>query len=115
MILVDALEQQLAASSSSADKSLGQWFLRKGHARWVPGQPPVFRLQPLGPNEFRVLPELLPDSLPCRTEVSEAEWEDFQKALPVAQACPNEALHHRRTRHRPLTAQAWVRRRLRTF
>jgi hypothetical protein len=40
------------------DKSLGQWFLRKGYAPWVTGNPPVFRLKPLGHNEFRVLPEM---------------------------------------------------------
>ena len=40
------------------DKSLGQWFLRKGYAPWVTGNPPVFRLKPLGHNKFRVLPEM---------------------------------------------------------
>jgi hypothetical protein len=61
------------------NKSLGQWFLRKGYARWVPGEPPVFRLEPLGENRFRVVPFELPDTLPCRTEVSEEEWTKFQK------------------------------------
>lgn len=61
------------------DKSLGQWFLRKGYARWVPGAPPVFRLEPMAANEFRVVPVELPETLPCRTEVSEEEWNEFQK------------------------------------
>ena len=61
------------------DKSLGQWFLRKGYARWVPGKPPVFHLEPMGRNEFRVIPEELPASLPCQTELSEDEWEEFQR------------------------------------
>jgi hypothetical protein len=63
------------------DKSLGQWFLRKGYARWVPGEPPVFRLEPMAANEFRVVPVELPETLPCRTEVSEAEWNEFQQSF----------------------------------
>ncbi|MCF7784814.1 MAG: hypothetical protein K9N47_01760 [Prosthecobacter sp.] len=63
------------------NRSIGSWLLRKGYARWAKNEPPTFRLLPLGENRFRVVPEHLPDSLPCQRHLPQREWEEFQKAF----------------------------------
>lgn len=63
------------------NKSIGRWLLHKGYARWAKNEPPTFRLVHLGENLFRVVPEHLPDSLPCHRQLPAREWEEFQKAF----------------------------------